>query len=94
MRKKQLHWANGSDPRAVQVLAIAREQFELDAQEALFNSDEILSATYAVLEALPPKARKRVTDASFVDIAALILLQRAQAQYQVGQVVGAAGGTN
>lgn len=87
--KKQAIWTNGpkderDDYKSKQILEIARNEFELEAHTALFINQEIRSATYAIIEALPIKIRKKVTDGAFVDIASIILLQRAAAQYQVG----------
>lgn len=93
--KKQATWTNGTkderdDYKSKQILEIARNEFELEAQTALFVNPEIRSATYAIIEALPAKLRKKVTNGAFVDIASIILLQRAAAQYQVGLTAGLA----
>lgn len=85
-------WMIGSDPFdiaiAEDVLAIAREQFGEDAEEALFNNPEIYSATFAVVQALPKRLRNKVTDEAFRDIASILLLQRAAEGYKIGLVAG------
>lgn len=91
--KKQLTWMNGAktdtdQARATRLLNIARDEFELDAQADLFKDGELRSATYAVIEALPAKYRKKIPNGSFVDIASIILLQRASEGYQIGLEAG------
>jgi len=91
--KRQQTWTNGAkteldQSRAYQLLTIARNEFELDAQTDLFKDGELRSATYAIIEALPKKYRKKIPNGSFVDIASIILLQKASTGYQIGLQAG------
>lgn len=96
MKTKQRLWMNGASEsnaisrlKARRVLSIAQTEFETDALEALLDDEEIKVATYAIVEALPKRLRAKVTDIAFLDIASIILLQRAQAQYEIGVATGA-----
>ena len=85
-------WTNGSSSLntaiSEDVLNIARSQFGEDAEIALFNNEEIRTATYAVVQALPARLQKKVTDEAFLDIAAILLLQRASEGYKIGLATG------
>lgn len=70
-----------------QVLEIARDGFELEAQEGLLNDEQLVSTVYAIVEALPEKIRKKVTDGAFVDIASVLKLYQASTGYQIGRAV-------
>lgn len=66
------------------VLNIARTEFLEDAEIALFNNEEIRIGTYAIIQALPVRLRKKVTDVVFLEIASILILQRASEAYKIG----------
>lgn len=85
-------WTTGGSPFteavAEGVLSIAQSQFREDAEIALFNNEEVRTAVYAVVKALPVRLQKKVTDEAFLDIAAILLLQRASEGYKIGLATG------
>lgn len=77
----RLPWTTGSssfdEDLGRKVLALAREN--PNTEKDLEQSLELRGATHAIIESLPKRVRKKLTHQHKVDIASVIVLQRAAA---------------
>lgn len=91
-KKPQAIWTTGNNwidlEMADELLKIAKDDFYEDAEIGLLNDEELRVAVYAIIEALPKRLRKKVTDEAFFDIACVLVMQRAVSAYKIGLAHG------